>query len=260
MPFTLAHAAAAIPFRRSRLIHSAIVMGCFAPDFPHLLSLSSRMLFGHTFAGMFVFDLPLAIAALWLFHSFIKQPMLIFLPVGIRSRLRSSANTFRFWPWERLSLIVLSILIGTATHIFWDAFTHPGSWIYRHWAFLRGSFELPVTGEIQAYKLLEYVSSIFGVAVLAVWIWGWYGATKSSATPVAEPMNAAQNRTFVASLPVLATFGGALLAYHNNGIQVQIRSIVHFTADMLISAITFFLLGLLVFGVIGRCKPASVRI
>jgi hypothetical protein len=73
-------------------------------------------------------------------------------------------------------------------------------------------------------------------------------------------MNAAQNRTFVAGLPLLATFGCALRAYHNNGIQLQIRPMVHFTTDMLISAITFFLLGLLVFGVIGRCKPASVRI
>jgi hypothetical protein len=90
----------------------------------------------------------------------------------IAQAIRSSANTFRFRPWERLSLIALSILIGTAMHIFWDAFTHPDSWIYRHWAFLRGSFELPVIGEIQAYKLLEYVRCIFGVAVLAVWIWG----------------------------------------------------------------------------------------
>ncbi len=240
---------------------SAIVMGCFAPDFPHLLSLSPDTLLGHTFVGMFVFDLPLAIAALWLFHAFIKQPMLLFLPAGIRLRLTSSVNNFPFWPWERLSLIALSILIGAATHIFWDAFTHPNSWICQHWAYLRGSVELPVTGEMQIYKLLEYASSILGLAVVAVWIWRWYGATKPSTAPVVEPVDAAQCRTFVAVLPVLAMLGGALRAYHKNGIQLQIRPIVHFTADVVVSAITFFLLELLVYGVIlSRGKGVPVKV
>lgn len=260
MPFTLSHSAAAIPFRRTPLIMSAIVMGCFVPDFPYFLSLSPRMFFGHTFTGMFVFDLPLAIAALWLFHAFIKRPMLLFLPAGIRCRLTTNVNTFPFWPSERLSLIVLSILIGTATHLLWDAFTHPNSWIYQNWAFLRGAVELPVTGEMQKYKLLEYASSIFGLAVVAVWIWHWYRTTQPSAAPVAQPLDAAQKRAFVAVLPILATLGGALRAYHENGIHLQIRSIVHFTADMLISAITFFLLGLFVYGVIlRRYRTAPVR-
>ncbi len=261
MPFTLSHAAAAIPFRRTPLITSAIVMGCFVPDFPYFLSLSPHTYFGHTFAGMFVFDLPLAIAALWLFHAFIKQPASMFLPAGIRRRLTASMNTFPFWPSKRLSLIVLSILIGTATHLLWDSFTHCDSWIYQNWAFLRRSVELPVSGEIQMCKLLEYGSSIVGLAVVAVWIWDWSRTTKPSAAQVAQSGDAAQRRTFVAVLPVLATLGGALRAYHENGIHLQIRPIVHFTADLLISAITFFLLGLFVFGVILRlCRPVPVRV
>ena len=252
MPFTLSHAAAAIPFRRTPLIMSAIVMGCFAPDFPYFLSLSPRTFFGHTFAGMFIFDLPLAIAALWLFHALIKQPMLMFLPTGIRRRLTTGVNTFPFWPLKRLSLIVLSVLIGTATHLLWDSFTHRNSWTYQNWAFLRESVELPVSGEMQMYNLLEYACSILGLAVLAVWIWHWYRTTNPSAAPITLPVDAAQRRALVAVLPVLTTLGGALRAYHDNGIHLQIRPIMHFMVDTLISAIVFSLLGLFVYGVILR--------
>ena len=45
MPFTLSHAAAALPFRRTRLIKSALVIGCFAPDFEYFIPLcTSRQL------------------------------------------------------------------------------------------------------------------------------------------------------------------------------------------------------------------------
>lgn len=261
MPFTLSHAAAAIPFRRTRLIMPAVVMGCFVPDFPYLLSLSPHMSFGHTLEGMFVFDLPLAIASLWLFYTFIKQPMLMFLPAGFRRRLGTSENSFAFWPPRRFLLIVVSILTGTATHLLWDAFTHCNSWIYRHWAFLRGSVELPVTGQMEMDKLLEYASSIFGMAVVAVWIWHWYRTTRPCAAPAAEPATAAQWRIFVAVLPVLVTLGGALRAYQKNGLHLQIRPIVHFSADLLISAIAYFLLGLFVCGVILRSRRAvAVRV
>ena len=256
MPFTLSHAAAAIPFRRTRLIMSAMVMGCFVPDFPHFTPLSPRITLSHTVAGMFVLDLPLGFAALWLFHVILKEPMLLFLPGGMRRRLRTSVDSFAFWPWERLGLIVLSILAGTTTHLLWDAFTHRDSWIYEHWAFLRGWVHLPVTGAMQITTLLEYGSSVFGVLVVAFWIWHWYGTTRPLAAPAARPLAGGQRRAFVVLLPALALLGGAMRAYRVDGIEMQIRAVVHFTTDMLISAITIFLLELLVSGVILRRQRA----
>jgi len=233
---------------------SALVMGSFVPDFPYLVSLAPGMSFGHTFAGVFILDLPLALFSLWIFHTFIKQPMLMFLPDSFRRRLRTSVTRFPFWPSERLSLIILSILLGTATHLLWDSFTHNTSWIYQHWALLRSSVELPVTGEMRMYKLLEYASSVFGMVVVAVWIWHWYRTTKPSAYPPAQPFDAAQRRTLVATLPALAILGAFLRTYHEYKIQIQIRPVVHFTADILISVISFFLLGLLVCGVFIRLE------
>lgn len=231
-------------------------MGCFVPDFPYLISLEPRMFYGHTFPGMFVLDLPLALATLWLFHTFLKQPMLLFLPAGFRRRLRTSVTSFRFWPVERFSLLVLSILIGTATHLAWDAFTHRTSWIYANWEFLRMPVQLPVVGEMDMYKLLEYASSAFGLAVVVVWVVYWYYTTVPSAAPVAEPVDEAQRITLVVVLPALALLGGSLRAYYQDRIHLEIRPFVHFTADTLISAITYFLLGLLICGVMFRRHKA----
>lgn len=260
MPFTLSHAAAVIPFRRTPFIMSALVAGCFVPDFAYLISLSPRMFYGHTFPGMFVLDLPLALIGLWLFHTFIKQPMLMFLPAGFRRRLRTSVGTFPFWPAERFSLIVLSVLVGTATHLVWDAFTHDNLWVYQHWSFLRMFVLLP-TGPMQMYKLLEYASSVFGLVVVAIWVAYWYSTTEPMAVPVAEPVDPAQRWTLVFALPLLAILGGLLRSYHANKRHVgfAVRSLVHFTADTLISAIAIFLLVLLLCGIIFR-RHRAVRV
>ena len=230
---------------------SAVVMGCFVPDYAHFISLSPDTALGHSIPGMFVMDLPLAMAALWVYHAFIRQPLLLFLPDGIRRRLATGENAFRWRPWKRFALTAISVLIGIATHLVWDAFTHGNSWICRHWAFLRSAVELPVAGQMQMCKLLEYASSVFGVAVLGVWIGHWYRTTPPSATPGARPVAG-----WVAVVPVLATLGGALRAWLRNGVALEIRPIVHFTADTLISAITFFLVGLLVCGMVLRLRRA----
>ena len=43
MPFTLAHAAAALPLRRFKLVWSALVIGSFAPDFWLFMGLPGRI-------------------------------------------------------------------------------------------------------------------------------------------------------------------------------------------------------------------------
>ncbi|RKZ85433.1 MAG: hypothetical protein DRR19_16380 [Candidatus Parabeggiatoa sp. nov. 1] len=58
MPFTLSHPAAAVPLARGGLVLSALVVGSMSPDFLYFLCLSTQYQFGHTFIGVFVFDIP----------------------------------------------------------------------------------------------------------------------------------------------------------------------------------------------------------
>jgi Domain of unknown function (DUF4184) len=67
VPFTLAHGAAALPFRRLHLVFSGLLVGAFAPDFEYFLRCSPDDGFGHTLLGTFVLTLPLALLVLWLF-------------------------------------------------------------------------------------------------------------------------------------------------------------------------------------------------
>lgn len=93
VPFTLSQAAAALPFRHTRLIWSAVVVGCFAPDFEYFLRLAPKGGFGHTLLGMFVLDLPVALLVVWLFHRFAKEPLYVWLPDGVRQRVELGPNT-----------------------------------------------------------------------------------------------------------------------------------------------------------------------
>jgi fluoride ion exporter CrcB/FEX len=177
MPSPLAHPAAAIPFTKAKLIFSALVIGSIAPDFGYFAPLPSSF-FMYTPAGLFLFDLPVALILLWLFHTFIKWPLLSLLPVGLQRRLYEHAKGFSFGPPKRFGLILLSLLVGSLTHIVWDSFTHDYGWMVEHMAF----FKTPVAG-MPLYSLLQNLSTIIGIAILVYWFIRWLpNASRSERT------------------------------------------------------------------------------
>jgi Domain of unknown function (DUF4184) len=257
VPFTLSHAAAAIPFRRTRLVMSALVMGCFAPDFAYFIYFTPHGAFGHSLAGVFILDLPASLLALWLFHAFVKQPLLLFLPSGVRRRLKDGgATSVSFWPLPHLGMVLLSILVGIATHIAWDFFTHDYDWPYRHWEFFRRPVHLPIAGVEPMVKLLEYGSSLLGLVVLAVWGWYWYRATEPSPSPVARPSSLPYKRFIVVLVPLLAISCGIFRAYPTCGVPFIPMPMFHFVVDSAIAAIGPFFLGLLLCGILLRAQSS----
>jgi hypothetical protein len=258
MAFTLSHAAAAWPFRRTRLDFSALLMGCFVPDFPYFLLLKGHDFYGHTLSGMFLFDVPVGLVVLWLFHSFIKQPSLIFLPRGIRRRLK--AGTYSFLPPPRLALIALSILVGSATHILWDSFTHSFYWPYRHWSFLRMTVELPFAGQTVMYKLLQYLTSVVGLALVAIWIWHWYRTTEPAEHPIPLPYTRSQRIAIIVVLPLFAICSGIFRAHESIRDLDAIRPDTGFAAVAVVTAISIFGLGLLVCGVFLRNRETAGKV
>lgn len=251
MPFTFSHAAAVWPFHRTRLVMPALLVGCFAPDFAYFFALSPRGLAAHSLHGMFLYDLPLSLIALWLFYNFAKQPFTMLLPKGFRARLNPAQNNLPFWPAARLAMIVVSILVGTATHILWDSFTHPFYWPYRHWSFLGKMVHLPVEGYVHMYKVLQDGSSLFGLALVAVWIGMWYRATRPRELPKAEFYTRAQIFVIRMVVPGLALAGGVVKAYSDMGVpDIEFRPILHFAVITGIAATTFLAVGLLLCGAV----------
>lgn len=171
MPFTLAHPAACVPFVRCRLLLSALVAGSLAPDFLYFATLSTASKFGHTLPGVFVFSLPAALVALWLFHAVLKQPLLSLLPESHRRRLTSAAGEFRFGPPRRFALIVASVLVGIVTHVAWDGFTHSYGLVVKQYPVLAA----PLGGldHVRVCMVLHHASTLVGAILLGFWYVRW---------------------------------------------------------------------------------------
>jgi hypothetical protein len=177
MPFTPAHAAAALPFLRSRLVPSALVVGTMAPDFEYFLRFAPGGGFGHTIPGAFLQSLPLALGVLWIFQALLKAPLVQLFPDGIRLRIRAHATPFRFGGPGRFFLIVVSALLGIATHLLLDMFTHHDTWATRHIPWLNEEVRLPILRSASHASILQLITTVAGILLLCAWFWHWYRTT-----------------------------------------------------------------------------------
>ena len=189
MPFTLSHPAAALPFRKLNLVWSAFIVGSMAPYFPYIVGSAEYRTLGHRFPGLVEFTLPASVAALWLFHNVIKRPAAGLLPAGVQQRLRGMTGDFKFGGASRFLAILGSIVLGIATHVVWDSFTHAYTWPWYRFRWLQGWVRAPFLGVIPRYAALQYSSSILGLVVLGIWGVLWYRETAvvGAATPKSRP-------------------------------------------------------------------------
>jgi hypothetical protein len=178
MPFTLAHPAAVLPFRKTRLVFSAVVIGSMAPDFEYFLRLSPQGRFFHSLPGLIIYTLPVAMAVLWLFHRSAKFAVFKLLPSSLQQRL-TCANDFPFGDFRRFALLVLSVLVGAVTHILWDSITHRESWLVQHYPPLYQKVHISwlLHRPILVYVVLQYLSGLIGIGILAIWFIAWFRRT-----------------------------------------------------------------------------------
>jgi hypothetical protein len=256
VPFTVSHVAAALPMRRSRLVLSAVVVGTMAPDFEYFVRLSPGGGWGHTIAGAFCLSLPLGLVVLWLFHRYARLPMVALLPQGLECRLGPYLQPFRFR--GRFLLILVSLLAGIATHLAWDSFTHPHTWLYHHWDFLHRRIHLPRIGFIHNYFLLQLISSVGGILVLLVWFGRWYRATPLGPQPLSRTFTPSQKVIIAAAMLTLSSAGGILRATLLFGIPRSRGHITDFAGDMIVTTGALLWWQLVAWGVLLRSRIASL--
>lgn len=172
MPFTVSHAIVALPFRGTRLVPAAIAIGAMTPDLP--VFFRGILPYGtlHSYAW-----LPLTVAlaaALFVVWRFLLRPAVGELsPTWLAKRLPASWNagmraTARETFEANVTWLALSLVIGVLTHLVWDEFTHGGR---------LGERSIPALGDEIAgapvYGILQNLSSLVGLIVLAVWAIAW---------------------------------------------------------------------------------------
>ena len=228
---------------------SALVIGTFAPDFEYFLRLAPDRGFGHTLPGTFALTLPAALLVLWIFHSLVKWPATMLMPDPIRNRLVSHLGDFRFGGAGRFLLILASLLLGIATHLLWDSFTHANTWFYAHWPLLRAFVHLPILGPIPYYKIFQHCSTVVGTGVVAAWLVLWYRNSEPSPRVSDESLSPRQRLAVVATMVLVATVGTIIRIVVGTSSPVSFKKMI---GETIVTAIALVWWQLVVYAFIQR--------
>lgn len=208
MPYTLAHPAAVLPLRRLPLMRTVpLVIGAMTPDVPYYLPwrIARYIPLGvtHTPLGTLSWDLPFGILLL-LFVWLLRVPLAAPLGPAPGAKLVAAVERFggRAANW---ALAPLSLFVGAWTHLAWDSFTHPQGWMVLRISALSAPVSLfSYTGEL--CHVLQYVSSVFGLAVLAI----WFARLPAPASQARHAERPAGGPLLLAVLCVIAVAAGGL--------------------------------------------------
>lgn len=171
MPFTPSHIAAVLPLRGRAgrgLPIAALAAGSMSPDLPYFQPFGDWRLLSpptHSVAGILTWDLLFGIG-LWALWRAGARPVHDLVPDLIRDRWRPPGRptTGRGW-----GLAAVAVLIGAATHVLWDEFTHAGRFGTTHLAAIAALYPTPL-GELPGYRILQYASGAVGLLIV-----GWVG-------------------------------------------------------------------------------------
>jgi hypothetical protein len=168
MPFTPAHAAVVLPLIRVRFLSATgLIVGSMAPDFEYFFKMSVDGVHGHTWLGLFYFDLPVTIGLSWLFHRYVKKNLITNLPGFLQRRLASTLFfDFGHGLRHRPAIFIFSALLGSASHIVWDGFTHGNGYFATNMSFYEGSYVYFDGVNYPLWYALQHISTLTGMAII----------------------------------------------------------------------------------------------
>lgn len=171
MPFTFSHPAIILPLTflpRKWISITGLVIGSLTPDFEYFIRMRIQSDYSHTISGIFWFDLPLAIFLSLIYHNIVRDKLFDNFPTILKSRL------FRFkqFNWNKYFktnwfVVIISILIGTSSHLFWDSFTHENGYFVKTIPELTNTIEI-FSRQILILKILQHSSTLIGAFLIAL--------------------------------------------------------------------------------------------
>lgn len=176
MPFTVSHVAAVLPAYRPLMrarVFSAAVIGSMVPDFGMLLPGSLSRWQTHSLPALFLFCLPVGLAAYALTQTLIKPALTEVLPDRLYLRLHREHPPVPLRQLSTWLYAALAVLFGALTHLIWDGFTHENARGVRFLPFLTDYGPQMGGHALRLYRWLQYGSSVLGLlaVLLAVMLW-----------------------------------------------------------------------------------------
>ncbi|GLY28489.1 DUF4184 family protein [Kineosporia sp. NBRC 101731] len=211
MPFTGSHPAAVLPFLRTGLVPSALVIGSMTPDLVYYVPLPQEARWpvshaSHTVTGIVGLDLLMGLFAFVVWQALIAPLAVAVSPRPVRDRvgglpvpLRQNLGTLR-----AAALVVLSLLVGAVTHVFWDEFTHPDRWGTAHMSWLAQQH-----GSMLGARWAQFASSVVGLLLIGWALWRWWSQTPPRSVPSRiRPVSRAVS-AWVVAIVLLCTGAGS---------------------------------------------------
>jgi hypothetical protein len=197
VPFTPAHAVVALPFVRTPLVPAAIAIGAMTPDIPLFFRTWPPYELTHSWIGVVTIDLVLGFALLLVWRLVLRPAVIPLTPRWFAQRWPQEwlsdrgSGWWTLWGGRRASVgrrlaagvwLVASMLLGAVTHVVWDAFTHTDRW---------GTHLIPFldqrTGPFFNADIAHWISSIIGLAIIAIWGFRWLRRQDAAALELATP-------------------------------------------------------------------------
>lgn len=174
MPFTFSHPAIVLPLAclpRKWFSLTGLIIGSLTPDFEYFLRMKIQSNYSHTIGGLFWFDLPLGLLLAFIFHNLVRNSLFDNLPQFLKSRV-SQIKQFNWNHYfkRNVLVVVISILIGAASHVFWDSFTHEHGYFIEKIPALTQSVEL-LGQPIPLFKIIQHSSTLLGGLILILVIY-----------------------------------------------------------------------------------------
>lgn len=169
MPFTFSHPALILPLTylpRHWFSTTALVVGSLTPDFEYFLRMRINSQYSHTAWGLLWFDLPLGLLLAFVFHQLVRNVLIDNLPFFLKSRVyHYKAFSWLTYMRRRWWVVVFSMLIGAASHLIWDGFTHEHALFVDLIPWLNTRYYV-LGRPVIAYRMVQHLSTLVGGAVL----------------------------------------------------------------------------------------------
>lgn len=197
MPFTPSHAAAVLVLLgRPPLVGAALIAGSMAPDVPYFLPVdrSAEVWWeplvnastSHSASGLLTIDLLFGVVLL-LAWAAVRAPVAALWPRMAGMGAARVMGAGRRWSPEAVGWTVASFVLGAASHIAWDACTHGDGAVVGRVSLLRTEI-----GGIATFRVLQHLSTVVGLVLVAWWVQRHLPAGPGSApAPLARWIGAA---------------------------------------------------------------------
>jgi Domain of unknown function (DUF4184) len=179
-------------------VFSAAVIGSMVPDFGLLLPRYPARPETHSALALFTFCLPVGLVTYWLTQLLIKPAVLEVLPDRAYQRLRvahPSAPLTQLRTWLQVSG---ALLIGAATHLIWDAFTHENALGVRTFPFLKYYGPGLEGHPLHLWRWFQFGSSVIGLLVVIAAVIAWIHHAPTLGAPPVRVLGRRERWTWIA--------------------------------------------------------------